>query len=510
MARPTGIEGVGDPWGTHFCRLLFQNMLDGFAYCRMLFDERGRPEDFVYLDVNGAFERLTGLHDVVGKRVSEVIPGIREAHPELLETYGRVVRTGQPERFEIDLRPLGIWLSVAVYSPHADHFVAVFDNITARKRAEAEVRAANAQLTEAGRRKDEFLGMLSHELRNPLAPIRNSVFILEHADANGEQARRARAVIKRQAEHLTRLVDDLLDVTRIARGKIELRRGRVDLAELVRRAADDHATLMRQRGIELAIDVSGEPLWAEGDSTRLAQVVGNLLHNAAKFTPHGGRVSLVLEEVRGAAEIHVRDSGVGIEPGLLMRVFEPFVQGERTLARTDGGLGLGLALVKGVTELHGGSVRAASAGAGQGSEFVVRLPLVEVGVSGGAARPAAACKDASRRVLVVDDNEDAAGTLAQLVEMFGHTAEVAYDGPSAIAKARAHPPDVIFCDIGLPEMSGYDVVRMLRGEEALRRTQIFAVSGYAQPEDRKRAVDAGFDGHIAKPSDPAEIERLLS
>jgi PAS domain S-box-containing protein len=617
-------------------RLLFQNMLDGFAYCRMLFDENGRPEDFVYLDVNAAFGRLTGLRDVVGKRVSEVIPGLRESQPELLEIYGRVATTGQAERFEVEIRQLGIWLSIAVYSPHPDHFVAVFDNITerkrgeqalreseeryrtlftsmtegftlsralhdqagrlvdfvvmdanqaaerfnglareeligktwrdlwpgaeqhwwnicddvlregrdvryenyarihdrwyevhqfrvakglmgtiftditARKRAEESVRAANARLTEADRRKNEFLGMLSHELRNPLAPIRNSIYILDHAAATGDQAARAKAVIKRQAEHLTRLVDDLLDVTRIARGKIEVKPSRLDLALLVRRVGEDHVALMRQSGIEFTVDVPGEPMWADGDPTRLAQVIGNLLHNSAKFTARGGLVTLALEPVRGAAEIHVRDTGVGMEPELLMHVFEPFVQAQRTLARTDGGLGLGLALVKGIAELHGGSARAASAGPGQGAEFVVRLPLVEAGASDPAALPRAVRTAGSRRVLVVDDNEDAAESLAQLVELFGHAAEVAYDGPSAMAKARANPPDVIFCDLGLPGMSGYELVRALRSDEALRRTQVFAVSGYAQPEDRKKAADAGFDGHIAKPSDPDQIERLLA
>ncbi len=379
-----------------------------------------------------------------------------------------------------------------------------------RKRAEEKLRAANAELTESDRRKNEFLGMLSHELRNPLAPIRNSIYILDHAAPTGEQARRAKEVIKRQAEHLTRLVDDLLDVTRIARGKIELKRSRIDLSVLMRRAGEDHGTLMRQRGIKLTVEVPREPIWADGDSTRLSQVVGNLLHNSAKFTAPGGEVRLALEVAKGAAEIHVRDTGVGIEPDLLARVFEPFVQGERTIARTDGGLGLGLALVKGITGLHGGSVRAASAGPGQGAEFVVRLPLVEAGTTQGAALPRAAGMEASRRVLVVDDNEDAAESLAELVEMFGHTAEVAYDGPSAIAKARASPPDVIFCDIGLPDMSGYEVIRALRNDGALRRTQMFAVSGYAQPEDRKKAADAGFDGFVAKPSDPDEIERLLA
>ncbi len=383
-------------------------------------------------------------------------------------------------------------------------------SVTERESLMSSLRLSNERLEEVDRRKDGFLGMLSHELRNPLAPIRNSIYILEHADPAGEQARRARAVIRRQSEQLTRLVDDLLDVTRIARGKIELRRDRVDLAQLVRRAGEDHLGLMQERGVELGIDVPREPMWADGDAVRLAQVVGNLLQNSAKFTPRGGRVTLALEAVRGAAEIHVRDTGAGMDRDLLSHAFEPFVQGERTLARTSGGLGLGLALVKGLVELHGGSVRAASAGPGQGSELVARLPLIEEVPVDRTALRRAPDRGRSRRVLVVDDSRDGAESLAELIQMFGHSVAVAYDGESAVASARASTFDVILCDIGLPGMSGYEVARALRAELGGACPQLVAVSGYAQPEDLKKAADAGFDRHIAKPPAPGEIERLLA
>jgi PAS domain S-box-containing protein len=382
-------------------------------------------------------------------------------------------------------------------------------SITDRESLMNSLRESKERLEEADRRKDEFLGMLSHELRNPLAPIRNSIYILNHADPAGEQSRRAKAVIARQTEQLTRLVDDLLDVTRIARGKVELRRDRVDLAQLVRRAGEDHGGLMRERGIELVVEVPREPMWAEGDAVRLVQIIGNLLHNCAKFTPSGGHVTLSLEAVRGAAEVHVRDTGAGMENDLLIHVFDPFVQAERTLARTSGGLGLGLALVKGLTEMHGGSVRAASAGPGQGSEFVVRLPLIQEVAAARADVVRSPSGGRSRRVLVVDDSRDAAESLAELVEMFGHVVDVAYDGPSALAKARANPPEVVLCDIGLPGMSGYDVARALRTGD-VTGMQIVAVSGYALPEDLRKAAEAGFDGHVAKPTDPGEIERLLA
>jgi PAS domain S-box-containing protein len=483
-------------------RLLFQNMLEGFAYCRMVFDERGRPEDFVYLGVNDAFGRLTGLHDVVGKKVTEIIPGIREAHPELLETYGRVARTGQPERLDIDFRPLGKWLSISVYRPHLDHFVVVFDDITSRKQVEQELRNAN-------RAKDEFLNLLSHELRNPLAPISNSLFILEHAEPTGQQARRAKEVIGRQVGHLTHLVDDLLEVTRITRGKVELRRARLDLGELVRLTGEDYRDLLKKRGVDFSIDTQDRAVWVDGDETRLAQVIGNLLHNAAKFTPTGGKVMLSVVKVDGEAELHVIDTGTGIDPALLGRVFEPFVQAEQSLARTEGGLGLGLALVKGLVELHGGSVEAHSGGSGRGAEFVVHLRTVPSPEPDRADAAGVRLPQRVLRVLVVEDNADAAESLAELVRMLGHEVEVAYDGPSAIAKATAVSPDLVLCDIGLPGMNGYDVARALRSNPKLRSTRLVAVTGYAQPEDVERATEAGFIGHIPKPPSPSVLERYL-
>ncbi len=382
--------------------------------------------------------------------------------------------------------------------------------ISERDALMSSLQQTKDRLEEIDRRKDDFLGVLSHELRNPLAPIRNAVYVMQHADLAGEHGRRALGVIDRQSSQLTRLVDDLLDVTRIAHGKVELRRGRVDLGLLVRRAGEDHGDVVRGRGLELVVELPREPMWVDGDAVRLAQIVGNLLHNSAKFTPPGGRVTLSLERIRGAAEIHVRDTGAGLEPELLGQLFQPFVQAERTLARTSGGLGLGLPLVKGFTEMHGGSVRAASAGPGQGTEIVVRLPLIEephLSLSDD-ARPRGGGQ--SLRVLVVDDNRDGAESLAELVEMFGHAVEIADDGPGALARARASRPDVVLCDIGLPGMSGYDVARTLRADPANAAMRLVAVSGYARPEDLRQAADAGFDRHVAKPLDPEHIERLLA
>ena len=383
--------------------------------------------------------------------------------------------------------------------------------VTETIRDVTELNRAFEALRDADRRKDEYLSMLSHELRNPLAPIRSAVFLLERADPASDGARRAREVIARQVGHLARMVDDLLDVSRLARGRIELRRSRLDLGELVRRVGEDHRLLLGGGGVELEVSVPEGPMAIDGDPTRLAQLIGNLLQNSAKFTPRGGRVTLALAVEHDRAVVRVADTGEGIEAGLLGRVFEPFVQEERTLARSRGGLGLGLPLVKGLAELHGGTVEARSAGAGAGAEITVRLPLASARA---AAAPSAEGAEgeahAARRVLVVDDNVDAAESLCDVVAFLGHSAEAVYDGQAAIARAREHHPDVVLCDIGLPGMDGYEVARRMRADADLADIRLVAVSGYAQPEDRARASEAGFDAHVAKPADPAAIGRLLA
>jgi CheY-like chemotaxis protein/two-component sensor histidine kinase len=352
--------------------------------------------------------------------------------------------------------------------------------------------------------------MLSHELRNPLAGIITSSYLLRRVDAASQYALRARDVIERQARYLSRLVDDLLDITRIARGKTTVRRERVDLADCVRRTAEDYAALFSELGVHLFIEVPAGPVWAAVDPTRMAQLIGNLLQNAAKFTPRAGNVTITLRVADGQAEVRVSDTGAGIDPGLLPMLFEPFVQGDRSAARIEAGLGLGLALVKGIAELHGGTVRGESAGPGKGATFVVRLPLGahDVDRRQGKARDAVVQGPAaSRSVLVVDDNRDAADSLAFLVETFGHTAEVAYDGPSAIDKAHSHPPDIVLCDLGLPGMTGFDVARAILSKQ--KDIRIIAVTGHTRPEDRAQAAAAGFDGYVAKPPQPEAIRELL-
>jgi two-component system CheB/CheR fusion protein len=399
------------------------------------------------------------------------------------------------------------------------HIAALAWTLVERKRVEeilqaSEVRAREAAetLREADRNKNQFLAMLAHELRNPLAPIANSLFILDHAVAGSEQARRAQAVIGRQVGQLSRLVDDLLDVTRISRNKLTLQRKRLDLDELVRQTIDDHRREFEKSKVHIELVPASEPVFVTGDWNRLAQVVGNLLQNAAKFTGPGGRARVAVSTDRAAklgAVVRVADTGAGMAPEMLARLFQPFAQADTTLDRSKGGLGLGLALVKGLVELHDGSITAHSAGLGQGAEFVVYLPLSleEVAV---AAPSRTSAPGGRQRVLIIEDNIDAADSLREALEFSEHEVEVAYTGPTGIAKARARKPEVVLCDIGLPGMDGFDVARAFRADDGLKDVHLVALSGYALPEDLQRAAEAGFDQHLAKPPNLESLEQTLA
>lgn len=369
------------------------------------------------------------------------------------------------------------------------------EDITDRRRAEAALRAET-------RNKDVFLAVLSHELRNPLAPIRHGVHVLSTDETLGDRAREVVPVIDRQVEHLCRLVDDLLDLTRISAGKIHLHRERLELGEVVRRTIDDYRRTFEERRIRLEARFGSELLWVDGDRTRLAQVLGNLLGNAVRFTPRDGEVDVLIRRRDEQVEIAVRDTGTGIAPELRGKLFQPFTQGPQDADRTHGGLGLGLWMAKSLIELHGGSVDVTSEGAGRGATFTIRLPLQ----SGPPPAPAALRADAPRcRILVIEDNVDGADMLRTLLELEGHEVQVAYDGPTGLALAGESPPDIILCDVGLPGMDGYAVAQAVRADERLRHAYVVALSGYALPDDLKHAADAGFDTHLAK---PASVERL--
>ncbi len=399
-----------------------------------------------------------------------------------------------------------VLIGYAALEEGRDRFICFVLDLTLQKRVEAALK-------EADRHKDEFLAMLAHELRNPLAPVLNAVQVMKLLGSAEPNLQRAREMIERQVRRLARLVDDLLDVSRITRGKITLRKEAVELATVIARAVEISQPLMEARRHEWTVALPPEPVWLEGDAARLEQVVSNLLNNAAKYTEESGHIRLTVERGTGEAVLRVRDDGIGIPANLLPHVFDLFTQGDRSPARTEGGLGIGLTLVKSLVEMHGGSVEVRSEGMGKGSEFEVRLPVIAAqsplpGGGGGTERDDRSPVP-SRRVLVVDDNADAAEMLALFLRTEGHEVRTAHDGPAALHAAESFRPEVVLLDIGLPRMDGYTVVRRLREQPGLKTSLLVALTGYGQEEDR-RAHEAGFDAHLVKPADSDELQKLLA
>ena len=371
-------------------------------------------------------------------------------------------------------------------------------------------KEAEEDLQDANRRKDEFLAMLSHELRNPLAPIRNAVEVIRRVGPAEPMLAMARDIIDRQAAHLARLVDELLDVSRISQGKIALRKESVELGRVVAQSIETARPLIDLRGQKLVMDLPPGPVWLSADPARLAQVLANLLNNASKYTPEGGRVDLVVGANQGEATILVRDNGQGIDAQLLPHVFELFVQGERSLDRSQGGLGVGLTLVKRLVEMHNGRVEATSGGVGKGSTFKVTLPCIaEQHAVVHAPLPPAVTEVYGRRVLVVDDNLDAAESTAAFLRLEGHEVKTVADGHSALNSLKVFDPHVIVLDIGLPGLDGFEVARRLRARGDTSHALLIAVTGYGQREDRQRASEAGFDYYFVKPTDPREIHGAI-
>jgi PAS domain S-box-containing protein len=383
----------------------------------------------------------------------------------------------------------------------------VLVDITARRLLEDALR-------DADRRKDEFLATLAHELRNPLAPLRNSLEILKIPRLDSGTLQQTRAMMERQVHHLVRLVDDLLDVSRVTRGKIELRKESVELANVVARAVETVQPLIAVQGHRLDLSLPNESLLLDADPVRLAQVVGNLLVNAAKYTEANGHIWLAATREGDAVTLRVRDDGIGIAPELLPQIFELFVQADHTSSKAQGGLGVGLTLAQNLVQMHGGTIEAHSAGLGKGSEFVVRLPLLvreqespseRVEAGGVLERPST-----GRRVLVVDDNRDAATSLAMLLRMLGHEAEIAHDGVTALASASTFLPHLVLLDIGMPGMDGYEVARRLRQQPGMESIMLAALTGWGQMEDRRRTLEAGFHHHLVKPLEVSALEQVLS
>jgi PAS domain S-box-containing protein len=445
----------------------------------------------------------------LGTRLDTLMPTLRlQPAGPASASEARVQR-----RFELDAVrcngetvPIEVSVSdVVVYDRRL--FTVIARDISERRRIEGELR-------ESSRRKDEFLGMLAHELRNPLAAIMNASEVLDMT-IKEPRASKLTAVVKRQTRALSRMVDDLLDVSRVTLGKIRLTKEPLLLSQFVSRAAEHMRTAIARSGQEFDLrienDPDSDPVWVEGDATRLEQVLANLLNNAAKFTPRGGRITMSAAREESDAVIRVRDTGVGIEESLLPKVFDLFVQADTSLDRAQGGLGIGLALVRQVIALHGGQVTAHSDGPGAGSEFVVRLPaLPEERTTDGAAPVIASDETARLRVLVVDDQPDMADCVAMLIETFGHQARAVYDGATALAVVRSERPDVIFIDIGMPGVTGYDVARQIRSRTELADIRLVAVTGYGRDEDRRRAMEAGFDLHLTKPVADSTVRSVLA
>jgi PAS domain S-box-containing protein len=449
--------------------------------------------------------------ELIGKFGEELWPAAVWAP---LRKHGeRAIQTGERQTYELanDLpgRPPFVrqWTVVPLFGSdgQVDQLLVMSEDITAQRRLVEELR-------EADRRKSEFIAVLSHELRNPLAAIRTTLYVLEHGAPGSQAVVNAREVIERQVGHVVRMVDDLLDVTRISRNKIELQRRPLDLREIVRETIQDNRAHLELGGARLDVRLPETPVMISADGARISQVITNLLSNAIKFSPTGGAVtvSVTSDPASARAVLQVSDAGAGIDPDLIERLFEPFMQGDNTLDRNSGGLGLGLALVKGLVALHGGEVSVVSAGRDQGAAFTVRLPL-QAGFEA-EAKPALAPSppQPGRRVLIVDDDRDVADGLRATLELHAHQVAVAGNGPDALATARLFRPDVVFCDIGLPGMNGYEVARAFRSDEAFRSTLLVALSGYAQSEDLAKASAAGFDQHLAKPPNIDRIKRICA
>ena len=449
--------------------------------------------DLTVLYANDAALRLL---DELGLEVG------RPAPTELAEPARRALAAGRRIKVEVDNRGIVFQVSVVPVGSEVNLYA---QDVTALKTAEDALRLE-------ARRKTEFLAVLSHELRTPLGSLHNSIALLERAPPEGETARRARAILHRQAEHLTRLVDDLLDIARITHGKIELRRVRIDARNLVRRVCEDANQAFEGRGISLYLSEASHAVWVDADEARTVQMVGNLVNNALKFTQPGGEVHVGVRRSGVACEVSVRDNGAGIDPRDLDSIFDPFVQAERTRHGARGGMGIGLALVRELAVSHGGWVRASSGGPGQGTEVVLRLPLA-VGQADPASTPSVTKVEpptSGLSILIVEDSEDARESLALVLTLNDHSVRAVSTGRMGVEAASTRPPDVVICDIGLPDVTGLEVIRAIRANHPAAGIFAIALTGYAQADDREQALAAGFDAHLAKPPRFDELDQLLA
>ncbi len=466
---------------------------------------------------NAAAHRLFGYtaEEAVGRHISFLIPAERaEEEDRILARLraGERVYHFDTVRVRQDGQPLYVSLTISPIKDEAGRIVGaskIVRDITERKQAEEQAYRLLTQLKEADHRKDEFLATLAHELRNPLAPLRNVLEIMKHGGDNGQGFAQIQSTLERQLRQMGRLVDDLTDLNRISRSQLELRKERVELASVIQQSVEVCRPLAEAARHELNVSLPHEPTYLHADPARLTQVFSNLLNNACKYTEPGGRIWLAAARRGSEVVLNVKDTGVGIPSDQLVNVFEMFTQIDRSLERSQGGLGIGLTLVKRLVEMHGGSVQAYSQGQGRGSEFVVRLPIFTVDTQ--AKKPTAEqTLKTAHRILVVDDNRDAATSLAALLRLTGNETQIAYDGLEAVEAAEKFHPDVILLDISLPKLNGHDACRRIREQPWGKHMMLVALTGWGQDEDRRQTKDAGFDHHMVKPVDFAALMKLLA
>jgi PAS domain S-box-containing protein len=470
--------------------------------------------DGIITSWNEGAQRIFGYtaEEAVGQSVLMLIPeGRKDEEQMILAQLRRGLRVDHYETIRVtkDGRLIDISLTISPIRNDAGELVGaskVARDITLQKRAQRELEDADA-------RKNEFLALLAHELRNPLGPIRHAVKILRARAPSPDELEWATNIIDRQTEHMTRLVDDLLDVARITRGTIELRRERVDITDVLKAAVESSGALIERARHQLRVTPPTEPLYVEGDATRLTQIITNLLDNSAKYTNPGGRIWLTAEREGSEAVIRVKDTGIGITSDVLPRIFDMFTQAGLALERAQGGLGVGLALVDRLVKLHGGSVSAYSGGLGKGSQFTIRLPVLEAHRQAALEpRPQAERPGPEKhcRILVVDDNQDSADSLAMLLHMLGHEVKTANDGERALDAATEFRPDVAILDIGLPKMNGYDLAKQIREQPWARDVVLVALTGWGQEQHRRRSAESGFNHHLTKPVEFEVLQQILA
>lgn len=482
---------------------LFDSIDEGYCVIRMEFDADGNGSDYTFLEVNQAFERHTGISDAVGRSMLSIAP---EHERWWFEVYGHIAKTGESRRFELPAEALQRFFDVYAFrigAPEDCQVAVLFNDVSERKRQEAALR-------DADRRKDEFLAILAHELRNPLAPVRSGLQVLQLSQGNPETTAYLLPLLQRQVDHMVRLVDDLLEVSRIAGGKVELRPEPVNVAAALHGVLETCKPLLDAADHELLFEVADDTLTVHADPVRLSQIISNLLSNAAKYTDRGGKIGLRAWREGAEVLITVTDNGRGMSPDILPRIFDLFTQAPQTSSMAQGGIGVGLTLVRSLLEMQGGQVDAHSDGPGKGSVFTVRLPLLETPA---AALPPPAAPEtdgamARRRVLVVDDNVDAAEGLRMLLELMGMEARAAFDGAAGLAATAEFAPHLVFLDIGMPGMDGFEFARRVRAENTPCPTLV-AVSGWGQQDDRRRSREAGIDVHLVKPVGLEELQEVL-